>query len=478
MLSKKLQLKTIDYKFVLTICFLLFFNSIISAQEIIKDSVVAQVPVEIPSGQRQKIDGIIATVGDYIVLDSDIDKGFLEISSQGGSVKDITRCQMLGKLLEDKLYAHQAIQDSIVVSDAEIRGMMDERLNYMMQQAGGDINKIVAFYKKNSVEEFKTYFSDILKEQKLASEMRDKIIGAVEITPEEVRNFFKSIPKEELPTFGAEMEVAQIVVEPKVSKEDKQKVIDKLNAMRKDVLDGASFATKAVLYSQDKASLPNGGFYKMNRKTPFVKEFKDVAFSLAEGEISEPFETIFGYHIIVVEKIKGQEVELRHILISPKVNEEALKEAKERITNIRSKIESKQITFADAARTESDEKETRANGGTLINPNTQDTRFELTKMDPTLYNQISNLKDDEISQPILDTDEKEKKTYKLITVTNRIDQHTADYAKDYTKIKELALKEKQIKAIGKWFDDKIKDTYIKIIAEYKTCNFTNNWLKK
>ena len=476
MLLKKLQLKTIDYKLVLTMCFLFFFNSIISAQEIIKDTVI-QKPVQLQSGQKQKIDGIIANVGDYIVLDSDIDKGFLEITAQGGSTKDISRCQMLGKLLEDKLYAHQAIQDSIVVSDAEIRGMMDDRLNYMVQQVG-DINKVVAYYKKNSVEEFKTYFSDILKEQKLASEMTKKIVDAVEITPEEVRNFFKKIPKEELPTFGAEMEVAQIVVEPKVSAEDEQKVKDRLNAIRKDVLEGSSFATKAVLYSQDPGSSPNGGFYKMTRKTPFVKEFKDVAFSLGEGEISEPFKTTFGYHIIMVDKIKGQEVELRHILIAPTVSETALKDAKERIANIRAKIENKEITFAEAARTESDEKETRANGGTLINPNTQDTRFELTKMDPTLYSQVSNLKDNEISQPILNTDDKGKKTYKLITITNRIDAHTADYAKDYTKIKELALKEKQITTISKWFDTKIKDTYIKIIGEYRDCNFVYNWLKK
>ena len=476
MLLKKLQLKTIDYKLVLTMCFLFFFNSIISAQEVIKD-VVAEKPAAPPSGQKQKIDGIIANVGDYIVLDSDIDKGYLEITASGGSTKDITRCQMLGKLLEDKLYAHQAIQDSIVVSDAEVRSMMDDRLNYMIQQVG-DINKVVAYYKKNSVEEFKTYFSDILKEQKLASEMTKKIVDAVEITPEEVRNFFKKIPKDELPTFGAEMEVAQIVVEPKVSKDDKQKVIDRLNGIRKDVLEGSSFATKAVLYSQDPGSSPNGGYYKMTRKTPFVKEFKDVAFSLGEGEISEPFETTFGYHIIMIDKIKGQEIELRHILISPTVSEDALKEAKERITNIRNKIINKEITFAEAARTESDEKETRANGGTLVNPNTQDTRFELTKMDPTLYSQVSNLKDNEVSQPILNTDDKGKKTYKLITITNRIDAHTADYAKDYTKIKELALKEKQITTISKWFDTKIKDTYIKIIGEYRDCNFVYNWLKK
>ncbi|MFB9079119.1 peptidylprolyl isomerase [Flavobacterium procerum] len=476
MLLKKLQLKTIGYKLMFVCCFSFFFTSIVSAQEIIPDAVALK-PAEAPTGGKLKIDGIIATVGEYIVLDSDIDKGFLEITSQGGSVKDITRCQMLGKLLEDKLYAHQAIQDSIIVSDAEVRSMMEERLNYMVQQVG-DINKVVQYYRKNSVEEFKTYFADILKEQKLASEMRDKIVKDVEITPEEVRNFFKKIPKDELPTFGAEMEVAQIVVEPKVSKEDKQKVIDRLNAMRDDVLAGSSFATKAVLYSQDKASLPNGGFYKITRKTPFLKEFKDVAFSLQEGEISAPFETIYGFHIIMVEKIKGQEIELRHILISPTVSEDALKEAKERITNIRTKIVNKEVSFADAARSDSDEKETRANGGTLVNPNTQDTRFELTKMDPTLYSQVSNLKDTEVSQPLLNTDEKEKKTYKIITVTNRIDEHVADYAKDYTKIKELALKEKQINAIAKWFDNKIKDTHIKIIGEYRDCSFANNWLKK
>ena len=126
----------------------------------------------------------------------------------------------------------------------------------------------------------------------------------------------------------------------------------------------------------------------------------------------------------------------------------------------------------------SDEKETRANGGALINPKTQDTRFELTKMDPSLYGQVSNLKDKDISLPLMDEDQSGKKKFKLITVTNRIESHTADYAKDYTKIKELALKEKQIKAIGKWFDEKIKDTYIKIIGEYRDCAFTNNWLKK
>lgn len=476
MLFKTIRMKSINNKFVLTFFLLLFTSSIALAQEIIKESAIDTIK-KVTSNQKQKIDGVIAKVGDYIILDSDIDKGYLEISSQGNSIKDITRCQLLGKLMEDKLYAHQAIQDSLKVTDGEVKSMMEEQLSRMVEQIGS-MEKVIQYYKKNSEEEFRSYFFDVLKENKLSEEMRKKIIEAVEITPEEVRNFFKSIPKDDLPVFGAEMEVAQIIVTPKVSDADKQKVIDKLNDFKKEIQEGSSFATKAVLYSQDPGSRATGGFYKMNRKTPFVKEFKDVAFSLAEGEISAPFETEFGFHIIYVEKIKGQDIELRHILLAPTITEDALKEAKEKISLIRKRIEDKEISFAEAARTVSDEKETRVNGGALINPKTQDTRFELTKMDPALYSQVSNLKDLQISLPLLDEDQSGKKKYKLITVTNRIDEHTADYAKDYVKIKDLALKEKQIKAIGNWFDEKIKDTYIKVIGEYRDCPFANNWMKK
>lgn len=477
MLSKSIQMKFITNKIILTLFLLLFSIGITVAQEIIKEN-AADTIKKANSVKKQKIDGVIAKVGDYIILDSDIDKSLLEITAQGGSIKDITRCQILGKIMEDKLYAHQAVIDSVKVTDSEVKAMMDERLSYMVEQIGS-MDKVVSYYKKNSEEEFRTYFFDVLKEQKLTSEMQKNIVNDVEITPEEVRNFFKKIPTADLPLFGAEMEVAQIVVIPKVSDAEKQKVIDKLNQFKKEVQAGeSSFATKAVLYSQDPGSRATGGYYKMNKKTQFIKEFKEVAFSLQEGEISEPFETDFGFHIIYVEKIRGQDLELRHILLIPSVTSDDLKAAKEKIALIRKRIEDKEITFDKAAKTMSDEKETRTNGGTLINPKTQDTRFELTKMDPALYSQVSNLKDNEISLPILDEDQSGKKKYKLITVTNRIDSHTADYAKDYIKIKELALKEKQFKAIGKWFDDKIKDTYIKINGEYRECNFTNNWLKK
>jgi peptidyl-prolyl cis-trans isomerase SurA len=340
------------------------------------------------------------------------------------------------------------------------------------------MDKVLQYFKKSNEDEFRTELFEIIKTNKLTAEMQKKIIDEIEITPEETRNFFKEIPQVDLPVFGAEMEVAQIVITPKISEEEKQRVITRLKEIKAEVIAGSSFKTRAVIYTDDRASAASGGFYKINRKTQFVKEFKDVAFSLGEGEISDPFETEYGYHIIMVEKIKGQEVELRHILIMPKVSDQALKDSKEKIIKIKRSIENGEITFSEAARTMSDEKETRANGGTLINPKTQDTHFELTKMDPSLYSELSNLKNGALTSPILDDDPRAGKKYKIITITNRIDEHTADYGKDYIKIKNLALNDKQIKAIAKWSNEKIKETYIKINGEYRDCLFTNNWLKK
>ena len=457
MQSMTINMKFINSKFLLP--FLLVTTTIAFAQK------------------KEKVDGVVAVVGDYIVLDSDIDLEFIQLKAQGIDTKNITRCELFGKQLEDKLYAHQAIQYSIVVTDAEVNSYMKEQIDAMVEQVGG-MDKVLKFYKKKNEEEFRSYFYDIIKMNKLTSQMQKKIVDEVTITPEEVRNFFKAIPADEIPTFGAEMEVAQIVVKPVITEEEKNRVIEKLKEIRQDVLTGSSFFSKAVLFSEDPGSSSNGGFYKMNRKTQFVKEFKDVAFSLAEGEISEPFETEFGYHIIMVEKIKGQEVELRHILISPKVSSQAIKDAKAKIETIKAKIDSKEISFADAAKSSSDEKETKNNGGVLLNPRTMEPRFELTKMDPALYAQVSELKDGEVSMPILDEERGGAKFYKIITVNNRTEEHQADFSKDYLKIKELALRDKQIKEIAKWTEEKIKETYIKISDDYKDCQFTNNWLKK
>ena len=425
---------------------------------------------------KEKIDGVASVVGDYLILETDIDRALIELRSQNVDTKGITRCQLLGKLMEDKLYVSQAIQDSIKISDTDIRDGVNRRIEFLVEQLG-DIKKVVEFYHKDDEQSLRDELFEILRQNELSSRMKAKIVENIEVTPEEVKQFFNKIPKDELPTIGTELEIAQIVIEPKAPQSEVDKVISQLKEIKKDIVEnGASFSTKAILYSADRAT--GGKELTFNRRSSFAKEFKDVAFSLQEGEISDPFKTDFGWHILQVVKIRGKEVSVRHILMVPQIPDASLEEAKKKINDIREKIINKEFTFAEAAKNFSDEKETKEDGGQLLNPEDYSTKFELTRMEPMLYSQVSSLKDDKVSFPIVDEDRTGRKMYKIYRVTNRIGEHTADFVKDYTRIRELALKEKQLEAIQKWIKEAIKKTFVSIKGEYRKCNFSNNWLKK
>ncbi|WP_265198512.1 peptidylprolyl isomerase [Aureitalea sp. L0-47] len=429
--------------------------------------------------KRIKAGGVSAVVGEYVIVEFDIDLGFIELQQQGASIEDISRCQMLGKLMEDKLYSHHAKQDSIIIPDSQTNSRTDQQLQYLTAQLGTQ-EKVLEYYKKDNLEDLRKELFDVNQQIALAQEMQRTITDEVEITPEEIRNFFYSIPEDERPVFGAEVEVAQIIVDPEVTEKAKEDAINRLNEIRTDIVeDGSSFSTKAVLYSKDEGSARKGGLIEgVRRDAPFAKEFKDMAFSLLEGEVSEPFETDFGFHILYVEKIRGQEVDVRHILLFPEVTQKTLDEAREKIDKIRESIVNDSLSFGDAARLYSDQKETRNSGGRLMNPITGDTRFDLTKMDPTLSAQVYNLAEGEVSKVFTDRDRTGKSSYKILSVTRRFEEHPADFVKDYEKIKDLALKEKQIKAIQKWQEKKIKETYISVNRDYTDCDFSNNWLQK
>ncbi|UJH91145.1 peptidylprolyl isomerase [Antarcticibacterium sp. 1MA-6-2] len=484
-----MQLKTNNLKFIIkgfTVAVIAAVGQIGIAQEVIVTDSTAIQPEEqyveaTPTSQnssRQKVDGIAGVVGGYVILDSDVQMLFQDLKSQGVSTADVTDCQLVSNLLENKLYAHHAIQDSIVVSDAELSNYVDQQINQMVQQIGS-IEKVLAFYKRDSETEFKSELLEINKQRELSSRMQQKIIENVEVTPDEVRAYFESIPKDARPIFGDEVEVAQIVIKPEIPQSEKQKIIARLLEMREDVLDnGASFNTKAIMYSQDPGSSRDGGKMIVSRKDPLDKTFKDVAFSLQEGEVSEPFESQFGFHIIKLDKVIGQNLEIRHILLIPDVTQSTMDKARKQLDSIRNQIVSKEITFAQAAKKYSDEEQTAANNGRLINPTTGDTRFELTKIDPTIYDQVVNLKEGEVSLILSDQDRTGRVFYKIIMVNKRFPEHEADFAQDYMKIQELALQKKQLDAIAKWQKEKIADTYIKINGKYRNCEFTNNWLKQ
>jgi peptidyl-prolyl cis-trans isomerase SurA len=233
------------------------------------------------SSNRIKVDGISSVVGDFIILESDIDKVMIDMESQGISTRGVSKCQLLGKLMEDKLYSHHAVQDSLELSDSEIYDYVDRTIEYFTEQLG-DIDKVLEFYNKKDEISFRDELFEINKTQKLAELMQEEIISKVEITPEEVRQFLTLIPKNERPVFGTELRVSQIVVYPKVSQKEKDKVVSKLEEFKADVIDnGASFISKAVLYSQDPGSRGKGGKYSINRKTSqMMREFNEVAFSL------------------------------------------------------------------------------------------------------------------------------------------------------------------------------------------------------
>ena len=262
------------------------------------------------SQEKIKVDGISSVVGDFIILDSDIDKVLIDMESQGLSTRGISRCQLLGKLMEDKLYAHHAIQDSLELSDNEIYDYVDRQIDYFTEQLGG-IEKVLEFYNKRDELSFRDELFEINKTQRLSEMMQQKIVEKVEITPEEVRQFYNAIPRIDLPIFGTELEIAQIVIEPKVSEEENQRIIDQLKLFREDILEGGmSFASKALLILKiqvlevKEVGLPN-------RKKPREdKAFRDVAFSLTEGEISEPFKSQFGWHIIQLDNVRGQEIDV------------------------------------------------------------------------------------------------------------------------------------------------------------------------
>ena len=433
------------------------------------------------NNERNKIDGVAAVVGDFLVLDSDIEKQFNQLKASGISTDDMTTCQVFGKLLEDKLYQHHAIQDSITVNSLEIQSFVDQQIDAFAEQIGS-MEKLINYYNKNSEQELRNEMFELNKSSELAKKMQEKIIEETEVTPEEVRQFFNSIPKDDRPFFGTELKVAQIVVIPKTTEEEKKKVIDRLKEFKADVEDnGANFTTKVVLYSDDIASRRSGGKLTLNRKKQrgqFDRNFVETVFSLREGEISDPFESDFGYFIIILDKIRGQEYDVRYILLRPKLKPFDIAEAAKKLEDARNTILSGDLTFAEVALEISDETETKFEGGKLINPETQDFNFELTKMDPELYSQIEKLKDGDVSIVLRDEDRLNPVKFKILTVTDRVDEHEANFATDYIKIQALALQNKKLKEIEKWQNTKIYDTYIKIANEYKGCEFFSNWLKQ
>ena len=424
--------------------------------------------------EKHVVDGIAAVVGKSVILNSDIEKGIMQYKAQGVSISEGMDCQIFEDLMVEKLLVHQAIVDSVEVSSDEVTRSVDQRLKMLIQRVG-TIEELEKFYDKTE-EELKDEMYDILKDQLLAQRMQQEIISNVDVTPEEVRIFFNNIPEEDLPQFGTEVVLAHIVKKPVFSKETKEATIAKLSEIRTDILEnGSSFKTKAILYSEDPGSSGKGGAYYGVKKGQFVKPFEEAAFNLQEGEISEPFETEFGFHIVQLIKRKGEQLDLRHILIKPVVNPEDLQETQSILDSVRSKILQEEITFSEAAKEYSDDETTKFNDGMMINPRTQEGHFELNQLDKDIYFKVEGLEVGDISDVIYRETERGEKEFVIVTLLERIAPHTANFSKDYQKIKQMALAKKKNEVSDQWIKDHVSEAYIRIGKKFNGCEFKNPW---
>ena len=427
------------------------------------------------NGQKTKvIDKVIAIIGNDIILYSDVEKQYLQFVAQGYEIDTSFKCQIFEDFIFEKLLIHHAVLDSVMVEDSEVEEAMDRRINMLIQQIGSQ-QKLEEFYGKSTLE-IKDEMRELMKDQMLAQRMQETILTDIKVTPSEIQQHFNSFNKDSLPLINAEIEIAQIVIQPKSNNQQINEAKEKLIDIKKKIIEGNSFSTMAILYSEDPGSSKNGGVYNGVKRGQFVKEFEAVVFALQQNEISEPFKTKFGWHIVELLEKRGQEVDLRHILITPKIDEFQLNEAQNTLDSIKSAIEKGAITFEEAVNKYSADKETKFNKGLILNPETNNSKFEINQLDKSLYYSIENLKVGSLSNPLPYITNEGNNAFRIILLKSKSEPHKANLQDDYQKIQEIALQNKQNEELKNWVKKKTKETYINIISQYLYCNFSTNWL--
>ena len=430
------------------------------------------------TAQKVKIDAVGVVVGKNIVLDSDIEKFKLELENNSEGKIKISDCEMLEQLMLQKLLAHHAVVDSIIVSDAEVNSQVERNIQFFSQEYGS-VEKVVEAYGFNDIEDLKTELFGIEKENSLIQKEQRQITENIDVTPEEIRIYFNGLKeKGELPEFPAEIQIAQLVLNAEASPEEIERILNKLNQLKKEIEEGSSIKMKAIINSNDPGVTDNGGRYTIDKNSTFIKEFKEVAFSLDVNQVSEPFKSQFGYHIIQLHQIRGETRVASHILLQPEIPQEKLDKTKSKLEKIVADIKSGELTFNEAVKKFSQDTDTRNNGGLIVNPYSGESTFDLTRMDPALYARVNNLQKNEMTDVFYDETREGKKMYKVMIMKDRTNTHIADMVDDYVKVQNLALQKKKQETIAKWSKEKIGDTYIKISNEYQKCTFDKNWTKE
>ena len=428
------------------------------------------------ASHSQSIDKIQAIIGSEILLTSDIENQYNQILSQGVIETENIRCDILDELLLQNFLVHHAkIDSTIEINQDEIDSEINNRISYFEKQLGS-LAKVESFFNR-SIESMEEELLYIVKDQFYTQKKQSKIISDVKITPNEVKEFYNQLESEDIPLVPTKLELSQLVISPVLSEEKQQSIKDKLNNFRKRIYNGEDFKVLATLYSDDIVSANNGGELGFMKRGELVPEFERAAFKLKKDEISEVVESKFGFHIIQMIERRGEQINVRHILIKPKYSSLSLKNARDKINSIKADLDSSKISFDEALQRFSDD-ESKNNGGIILNPKTGTSFFTFDEIDPSIRYTVEKMKIGDISDPSLSkSQDGTQAAYRLIKLNNKIDEHKANVVDDFDLLKEYALANKKQKVLEKWVIDNINDTYINLSKDLSVCSCYNKWTK-
>jgi peptidyl-prolyl cis-trans isomerase SurA len=420
------------------------------------------------------LDKIDAIVADKIVLQSDIENQ-MEIMNLRDENAEENKCDLMYQMIFNKILTIQAEKDSLPVGEEEVEAELERKINYFISMAGS-VQAFEEYYNRN-IEQIKDDFRDDIREQLFAGEMRRKIVGEIKVTPSEVKKFFENLAPEDIPYFNAEVEVAQIVVKPKVSSEQREIALNKIKELKKRIADGESFELLASLYSEDQGSAQDGGNLGWAARGNFVKEFEAVAFKLKPDEISDIVETTFGFHIIQSIERRGDQINLRHILIRPKTTSAGVELAYQKTDSIRSALVNGKITFTEAVKLFSDDEYSKNIGGYILDQETGSMTVEVKDLDPEIYRAIENLNIGDITEPQMFQQPDGTPAYRILKLYSKREPHVANLQQDYDRIQAAAINQKEQGVIEKWLQKNLEKTYLMIDPKYNSCDLLKKFVK-
>jgi peptidyl-prolyl cis-trans isomerase SurA len=413
------------------------------------------------------IDKIIGKVDNYIVLRSELESVYQSYLADGNPPSEDAKCNLFGRLIINKLMVAKAEIDSVIVSDAEVDQNTASRFNYILQSTGSSPDALEKIYGK-SLDEIRLELRDQIREQLLGNEMQKEITKNINVTPNEVKRFFNRIPEDTLPYFDSDVEIAQIVRIAKISSEQKDATRQKLQDIRNQLIAGADFHEMAKKYSEDPTAGQNGGELGTVGRGSMVAPYEAMAFKLKKGEISPPFESAFGFHIMQLLDRRGNEYSSRHILISPEPSTQDIENANKYLDSLRSLIKNDSMKFEHAAREYSDDQATKGKGGYFTDP-AGSTKISLKEIDPVVYFTIDTMKVGTISRPITYRTDDGRSAARILYFKTKFPPHQANMKDDWSRLQAATLAQKKDNALEKWFAKAKGDVFIDIDPEYKTC---------